>query len=221
MTRKLENLDSATLDRISGGCKPVAQQAGPAFKLSPKLGSVMDVAVMPAHFADIHEAHLPDVSSLIPAGHDIHGANLPDVSSLIPAAHDILNHASDVQILDSTQLGSGLDIQQLPGADAIQDLPDNWCGTPDQNVWDDDVDQPMADAPDADATATGHFDLDDMSDWSPVIGHSVEQPVAPPTMRDHRAAAIAAADAPAPVIHDHRTTGDSAGVDQPHVRDQR
>jgi hypothetical protein len=214
MTRKLENLDSETLDRISGGCKPVAQtapKAGPAMKLANKMGSLMDVAVMPASFSAIHEA------------------DLPNVDDLIPAAHDLFSDLGVPDVLDSTQLGSGLpdlDLQSLPLGDALGDLPDNWCSTPDLGAWDD-MDDDVSPAANVDADdANGHLaDADGhlIGDFSPVMGHAVEQQIAAPTVRDHRAVAVAAPDASSTLIRDHRGAASDAASDvhQPIVRDQR
>ena len=221
MTRKLENLDFATLDRAAGGCRPVgpnAQSAGPAFKMANKLGALVDhsglmnVTTLPASFADIHEA-LPaiaaEIHEALPVTHD-----LPPVEDLIPTSHDLFANvgADDLpQVLDSTQLGSGLD-----------DLPINWCGTADQNqdAWDD-TDSLDANSAGADLDVADHSMH--VSDFGSVLGHAVEEPIAAPVMRDHRMASIVEADRLAnAVVHDHREEGGAAATSsQPTIRDQR
>jgi hypothetical protein len=209
----IQNLDFDTLDRIAGGCRPVAQApAGNPFK---KLQQVMPtVSVMPADYADIRDLSLPTAEI-----QDV--AELPAINDLLPADHDIFADVSsdlvateaDAEVKDD--LADLLDTQGA-GSDVLQDAPPIWCGTPAQmGAWDDadagecasDVeDEPVADV----AAEPG---------WS-VAMPTIEPDVAPPEARDHRVQ-IMAADASDAIVRDHRGGGEASDAVQPVIRDQR
>src|SRR5262245_57795024 len=102
MTRKLENLDSETLDRISGGCRTVSQAVEkPAFAQVTKMGgSLMEISTMPANFADIRDTALPAIHGVIhealPAIQDMAHQALPEMQNMVPDAQNGLSFIQDM-----------------------------------------------------------------------------------------------------------------------------
>lgn len=238
MTRKLVHLDFGTLDRISGGCRPVAVEptTNPGLAMRNKLrglgaeimsnGADMNITTLPASFADIRDVDLPPVLDLLPAEHDLMAqanAAAQEVEDLIETDDTLETNDDEADIDDDAQDMDDLFDMQGAGVDELTgNVPPSWCGTASNGSWEDcDLDEPedaTVDSAEADAT--------DAPAWEPAIGTLVEldQSVAAPEVRDHRIQIMdVAADFGEPIVRDHRGAADTtaSGVGSPVIRDQR
>ena len=210
MTRKLENLDSETLDRISGGCRPVAVTPAKTFDMSKLQSFVPDLSVMPARYDAIRDVEIPSVDSLIASSHDGIGNSAQ--------LDDLVNDLSDHQ-------GGGLQGADLNQELPIQDLPVNWCGTP--GMWDDGDAQTIDTDADDDDKAVDAHDLDaelgeHVGQMHPLIGLPIEAAITQPHVRDHRTPNAVSTVATNAVVHDQRSDASEAATDMNiATRDQR
>ncbi|HEY5924639.1 MAG TPA: hypothetical protein VIV11_23330, partial [Kofleriaceae bacterium] len=141
--KQLVNLDSHTLDRIAGGCQVVATNPGKAYGMQQKLQGLMDIAVMPASYADIRE--------VMPASYaDIREATPAAVEGLLPGSQEIVSMVEQdiasvdigtaLDATDAPTMDDMLDVQGAGSTDILQDLPDlpvDWCGTGSTGLWED------------------------------------------------------------------------------------